>query len=44
MCGRWSGGVYLLGLVMPEASLSVLLARALEARAVDCDKERRENE
>lgn len=44
MCGHWSGGVYLLGLVMPEASLSVLLARALEARAVDCDKERRENE
>lgn len=44
MCGHWSGGVYLLGLVMPEASLSVLLARALEVRAVDCDKERRENE
>lgn len=38
------GAVYLLGLVMPDPSLSVLLVRALADLAVNGDKDRRTNE
>lgn len=37
------GEVYLLGLVMPDPSLSVLLDRALADRAENGDKDRRTN-
>lgn len=39
-----SSAVYLLGLVMPDASLSVLLARALADLTVIGDKNRRTNQ
>lgn len=39
-----SSAVYLLGLVMPDASLSVLLARALADLTVNGDKNRRKHQ